>query len=87
MSEMKPGSFYWAIPASDPDTDLQWQNEIQPARYAGLSSTGQKLWFWLGVEGSVAPIEPVNETMRDYGVSDWPAVWIGDEITPGRLPK
>lgn len=66
---LKAGSFYWVIPAHDPDTDLAWQNEAQPARYVGKSDDGRDLWFWLGVEGSWPD-----------GESDWPAIWVGWEI-------
>lgn len=70
-SNLKPGSFYWAIPAFDPDTDEEWQNQKQPARYAGLDEKGQELWFWPGVDGD-----------RPNGASDWPAIWVGPEIVP-----
>jgi len=66
---LKPGSFYWALPAHDPDTDLEWQNKDQPARFAGYDEEGRELWFWLGVEGE-----------NKDGVSDWPSIWVGEEI-------
>lgn len=66
---LKPGSFYWAQPANDPDTDLEWQNEEQPARFVGFDDEGRELWFWLGVDGE-----------GDGGASTWPAKWVGKEI-------
>jgi len=69
---LKPGHFYWALPAHDVDTDLDWQNRPQPARFVGWDDEGRELWFWLGVEGE-----------GPDGVSDWPAIWIGEEIQNG----
>jgi hypothetical protein len=60
-TKLKVGSFYWMLPVLDPDTDNQWENEPQPARYEGDGK-----WTCLGIDG----------------ISDWPARWIGDEITP-----
>jgi len=51
MSEqLKPGAFYWALPAFDPDTDEEWVNQPQPARYEGDSR-----WTWLGSENEEWP--------------------------------
>jgi hypothetical protein len=61
---LKPGAFYWALPVLDPDTDEEWQNQPQPARYVGLTPDCLDMWVWLGVEG----------------VSEWPARWVGKEI-------
>jgi hypothetical protein len=66
---LREGAFYWALPVHDPDTDLEWQNEEQPARFAGYSETGGDRWFWLGVSGDGVD-----------GVSTWPARWVGHEI-------
>lgn len=63
-SDLKEGSFYWALPVLDPDTDKAWVNEYQPARFAGRREDGTLLWDCLGLE----------ET------SDWPMRWIGPEI-------
>lgn len=45
-----------------------WENQKMPARYAGKNSEGEDTWNLLGVEGA----------------SDWPVIWIGDEILPNR---
>jgi hypothetical protein len=66
---LKPGSFYWALPVLDPDTDLEWMNKEQPARFVGSTDDGREVWFWLGIHGNLAD-----------GASDWPARWIGAEI-------
>lgn len=58
------GRFYWVVPAFDPDTDAEWESEMQPARYAGKDANGNLLWNCLGVDG----------------VSDWPMRWIGGEV-------
>lgn len=69
ITNLKPGSFYWALPVFDPDTDLGWQNEEQPARFVGFTDDGREVWFWLGVRGNLPD-----------GASDWPARWFGAEI-------
>lgn len=62
--ELVVGRFYWVIPALDVDTDLPWEKEQQPARYAGKNAAGEDLWHCLNLE------DP----------SDWPMRWIGPEI-------
>lgn len=44
--EPKVGCFYWILPVFDPDTDNEWENEPQPARYEGDGR-----WTCLGIEG------------------------------------
>lgn len=69
-----PGAFYWVIPEVDPDAEdrdlwqpgLEWQDEIQPARFNGWNAAGQMLWSFMGFDGS----------------SDWPVVWVGEAIAP-----
>ena len=64
VSILKVGSFYWVLPVLDVDTDKEWVNEPQPARFAGRKTDGTGLWDCLGLD----------ET------SDWPMRWIGKEI-------
>ena len=68
-NNLKPGSFYWAMPVLDPDTDNEWENDEQPARFHGYDKDGKRLWHWLAVEGD-----------GPDGSSDWPDRWVGDEI-------
>lgn len=58
------GRFYWVQPAFDPDTEAEWEAEMQPARFAGKDANGNLLWNCLAVDG----------------VSQWPMRWIGGEI-------
>lgn len=60
----KVGAFYWVRPALDPDSDEQWENEDQPARFCGYDERETELWCYLSTG------EP----------TDWPAIWVGDEI-------
>lgn len=62
---LREGAFYWIIPAFDPDTDLEWENAVQPARFDGYVD-GEPRWHCLNLDG----------------VSDWPAIYVGPEITP-----
>ena len=48
---LKPGAFYWALPVFDPDTDEEWVNKEQPARFVGYGTYGEELWTWLDVNG------------------------------------
>jgi len=41
------GAFYWVVIALDADTDLEWENEPMPARYAGNGK-----WFYLNQDGA-----------------------------------
>jgi hypothetical protein len=69
-ADLVVGAFYWVLPVFDPDTDLDWQNEVQPAsRLAGRSDDGSLLWDCIGLD------EP----------SDWTMRWIGERIvSPSR---
>lgn len=56
------GAFYWVIPG--PGLGIDWQHEIQPARFNGWNAAGEMLWNFLGFDGS----------------SSWPVLWIGEVI-------
>jgi hypothetical protein len=45
------GRFYWVIPALDPDTREEWEDGLQPARYAGKNADGHCLWNYIGIDG------------------------------------
>jgi hypothetical protein len=62
------GHFYWVSPVFDCDTNDEWENESQPARYAGMDERGCHLWNYLGIEGA----------------SKWPTSFIGREIDAQR---
>ena len=72
------GAFYWVIPEVDPDAEdrdrcdagQEWQDEIQPARFDGWNDAGEMLWNFRGFDGS----------------SDWPVLWVGEEIEVRRRP-
>lgn len=65
IGKLKVGSFCWVLIALDPDTDEAWENQVMPARFAGVDkSTGRPLWNFLNQEGA----------------SDWDTRWIGSEI-------
>jgi hypothetical protein len=72
------GSFYWVIPEVDPDganrddwePGQEWQNEIQPARFNGWNAAGERLWNFLGGDGS----------------SNWPVLWVGEKIAVAVTP-
>lgn len=46
-----------------------WTNQMQPARFAGLSSDGAEMWWFLGIDGS-----------GPHGAVEWPVRWVGTEI-------
>ncbi|MDG0022727.1 hypothetical protein [Trinickia sp. Y13] len=66
------GAFYWVIREVDPESACrdewepgqEWLDEIQPARFNGWSASGEMLWNFMGFDGS----------------SNWPVLWIGEEI-------
>ena len=62
--DLKVGSFYWVISVLDVDTELEWVNQAQPARFSGREPDGTLLWHCLSLDGE----------------SDWPMRWIGSEI-------
>lgn len=70
--QLIPGAFYWVIPEIDPDADdrdqwqpgQEWQDEMQPARFNGWNAAGEMLWSFMGFDGS----------------SNWPVLWVGEEI-------
>ena len=68
---LKLGAFYWALPVLDPDTDADWENKEQPARFNGYDAAGNESWHWLGVEGDMPG-----------KASRWPSRWVGSEIEP-----
>jgi hypothetical protein len=67
------GTFYWVLPELDPDATWrdqwqpgqEWQDDLQPARFAGLNADGELLWNLLGVDGC----------------SNSPVLWVGEAIT------
>lgn len=64
--ELIPGVFYWAIPTLDPEAEEHWESHEQPARFVGYSKDGAERWQCIGVDG----------------VSDWPMLWVGSQLTP-----
>lgn len=63
-NELVVGSFYWVIPVLDTEAEAEWENELQPARYAGRNAEGEQLWHCIGIDGS----------------TNWPMRWIGERI-------
>lgn len=54
------GQFYWVTPVMDPDIDFDWENELQPAKYAG-----DGYWFYLNIEGvSRWPVRYVGNVVK-----------------------
>lgn len=51
--KLKPGAFYWAMPAFDVDRNEAWWNALQPARFDGYVD-GVEQWVWLGTRSPVA---------------------------------
>ena len=65
MGDLKPGSFYWVIPANDPDAEEPWEAEAQPARYEGKTDHSREdVWYCLNIDGPTT----------------WPMKWVGKEI-------
>lgn len=64
-NELIVGRFYWVIPVLDPDTREEWEDGLQPARYAGKNADGHCLWNYIGIDGC----------------TNWPVRWIGEEIS------
>lgn len=58
--QLIPGRFYWAIPVFDVDTDENWINDPQPARYVGNDT-----WQWIDTEGDEWPAGWVGAEITD----------------------
>jgi hypothetical protein len=61
-SNLTVGRFYWVIAA--PGLGIDWQDEIQPARFNGWNAEGEMQWNFMGVAGS----------------SNWSVLWVGEAI-------
>jgi hypothetical protein len=60
------GSFYWAQPVRDCDTDADhWSQFMQPARFVSYTGDGEARWEWIGLADD-----------------EWPACRIGRKVTP-----
>lgn len=50
ITTLEVGKFYWALPVFDPDTDHDWENQPQPARFDGYNEHNQERWLWIASE-------------------------------------
>jgi hypothetical protein len=58
------GQYYWILPEPDEESREAWEDDLQPARYAGKNVDGQLLWNFIGIDGC----------------TNWSVVWIGEAI-------